>query len=132
MIRRRTFVAGSLSLVAAPLAARARLAGTVDASLMFFEVAERAEANSSNSYEPLVLPSGTEVSVARTPALIFQTGDVVSVVIKRKRSGGTSGQQHTAIITLRPDAAAQLRQFSERNLGKRVDIRLTVNASVRL
>ncbi len=72
---------------------------------------------------PLVAES-QPVLVARAPALVFNADDIVSVVIKRKRTCGTSGQEHTATISLRPGETEQLRQLSERNLGRRVDIRL--------
>lgn len=105
-----------------PLAAEAQPAGTGDVSLMFFEVVEGAAPSNPNSYERRVLLSGTQVYIARAPALIFHSSDIVSVVIKRKRTAGTGSQEHAATISLRPDVAAQLRRFSDRNLGRRVDI----------
>jgi len=123
-VNRRAFVTGLGAVLAASLAANSEQVATADVALMLFETAEKVPPTKSNAYDRLVLPSGKEIYVAQTPMLIFHAADIVSVVIKRKRPTGESGQPHTAIITLQPDAGTQLEEFSHNNVGKRIDIRL--------
>jgi preprotein translocase subunit SecD len=118
---RRAFVTGSLMFLAR---LEAQQAPTADVELMLFETAESVAPTTSNTYDRFVLPSGKEIYIAQAPALIFHTADIASVVIKRQRPTRTPGQRHTAIISLQPDAGAQLEEFSQSNVGKRVDIRL--------
>jgi len=123
-MNRRTFVTGLGAALAAPRAAHSEQVATTDVALMLFETAESVAPTKSNTYDRFVLPSGKEIYIAQAPALIFHAADIVSVIIKRKRSTGPSRQPHTAIISLQPDAGTQLEEFSQSNVGKRVDIRL--------
>jgi preprotein translocase subunit SecD len=116
-MHRRAFLTGLGALLAAPCV---EAQPTSDVSVSFFETVQRAPSRQSETYDELVLPSGTKMYVARAPALVFYGADIVSVVIRRN----ASSQQYRAIVTLGPDAATQLARFSERNVGKRVDIRV--------
>src|SRR5262249_8186036 len=120
MISRRALLSRwLLGLFSAPLYAAAQQPGTVDASLAFFEAVEvgRAAPTHPERYERRAQSPGPDLYIARMPALVIRANEIISVVVER------IGDRYRATIRTDPNATQRLQQFTERNIGTRVDIR---------
>jgi hypothetical protein len=92
-------------------------ADRADAALAFFDTAEKVSPSDLERYERITLFQGMTLYVARVPAIAFRTSEIMSVIVER------GGSDYRAIIRIAPNAAQRLHRFTERNIGKLMDIR---------
>jgi hypothetical protein len=103
-LSRRLLGGLAFGALAVALATGAQGAENADASLAFFDTVEKVPPTHPERYERMVQSRGTELYVARVPALVIRTNEIMSVVVDR------TGYEYRATISIAPDAAQRLHQ----------------------
>jgi hypothetical protein len=100
--------------VKAQPAPNAQPADRADATLAFFDTAEKVSPSDLERYERITLFQGMTLYVVRVPPIAFRTSEIMSVIVER------GGSDYRTTIRIAPDAG---QRFTERNIGKLMDVR---------